>query len=326
MLRTRASLLLAFGLIVVGCGGRGLGADSTTTSGPDPINTTTISTAPTTSEAVTTVVSTTIVAATTTTSSSTTTSTTTTTTLPAPPPVEGWDGDGVRSVAITLDFEPPLAALDMEADAEDALEAMGIDVESDAAAVLEFEVEGTPYSDVYGEFGRCYTAARIEGTVRLTAPDRPTVAEAVSYRLERPFLVFRRNCSDDPDDAPYAPVFQIVLPDALAGIWGPSAVPYLVASLDGKVDNTGWDYPHWAAVMDAFRGLPDDQISGADTKKFLGRVIEVVQELVSEGYTPHGVDVAARRVLEAYAGVNYGVSTETDVEQWREWLAGWEGS
>lgn len=239
--------------------------------------------------------------------------------------MEGWDGDGVREVTIELPFEPPIAGLDMEGYVEDALDDMGVEERSSADAVLQFDIQGTPYSSVYGNLGRCYTAARISGTVRLVAPDRPTVAEDVSYRLETPFVVFTNECSDHPDDAPYAPVFQVVLPDALAGIWGPSSVPYLIRSLDGELRDSGWDYPHWAAVMDAFRGLDDSEISEIDTREFLERVIGVVEELVVEGFTPHGADVAARRVLVAYAGVDYGVATEDDVAQWREWLDAWEG-
>lgn len=322
MRRMCTCTLLGFGLVVAACGSTTV--DVTTTAA------TPATSIPTTSRPATTMSTSTTAAATTAAPSTTTITTqppsTTTTTLPAPPPVEGWDGDGVGEVAIDIQFEPALAALDMEGDVEDALEIMGIDEDSDAGALLTFDIEGTPYSDVYGDLGRCYTAARISGSVRLTAPDRIDVSEELSYRLETPFVVFRRNCSDDPDDAPYAPVFQVVLPDALTGIWGPAAVPYLIAALDGEVRDSGWDYPHWAAVMDAFRDLDDRDIADEDTREFLGRAIDALAGLVETGYSPHGLATAAGRVLEAYAGTNYGVASEDDVRQWRDWLEGWEGS
>ena len=309
--------VLVLGLIATAC------ADDETGAATTALATTTSST---TSAITTTTSVTTTTTSTPTTSTTTRTTTTTTTTLPPAPPVEGWDGDGVREVAIEIDFEPALAALDMTADAEDGLEVMGIDESSDAAAVLDFDLDGTPLAADYGELGRCYAGAEISGTVRLSSPDHPTtLSEDVSYRLDPPFFVFQRDCSDDPEDAPYGPVFRIVLPHALTAIWGASAVPYLVDALDGRLDDSARDYPQWAAVMDAFRGLEDGRISEEDTREFLSRVIDTIGQLVESGNTPHGLETAARRVLEAYAGTDYGVGTEEDVQQWRDWLDGWEG-
>jgi len=245
--------------------------------------------------------------------------------MPPPPPVEGWDGDGVRELAIQVGFDLPLATLDIEREIEDAIEVMGIDESGSAVAVFEITLEGSPLSDVYGQFGVCHNGARLSGTIRLVDPDHPTVSSVVDFRLPTPNFLFGWQCRDDPDDAPYVEAFRPMLTEALADIWGPAAVPYLISVLDGVVENSGQDYPHWAAAMDAFRRLDDEAISEDDTRIFLRRVIAVVQELVESGNSPHGADVAARRVLEAYAGVNHGVATEDDVDQWQEWLSGWDG-
>jgi len=245
--------------------------------------------------------------------------------MPPAPSVEGWEGEGVYEVALQVDFEPALVGLDMEFEIRSALATIGVDVAGDADAALTFDLDGTPYSYKYGSFGYCYTAAQISGRVTLSAPDLPDVSDNVSYRLQRPSVVFSSQCRAEPDGAPYVETFMPTLTEALASIWGPSAVPYLISVLDGEVRNSGHDYPHWAAALDGFRRLNDGDISEGDTREFIARAIDVVEELVESGNSGHGVDVAVRKLLEAYAGTNYGVATADDVQQWRDWLDGWDG-
>lgn len=310
-MRTTPVPIASLVLLVASCAGT---PAVTTTTGVTAVTTTTVDTIPATT------------AATTTSTSTTTTppTTTTTTTLP-PPSVVGWEGGGVSSLSIDLPFEPALAGLDLEYEAGAAVRSLGVEVAADAPATLAFDVVGTPYSDRYGSLGTCFMAARIQGTVTLSHPDHPEVTEEVSYRLALPAVAFGFQCSADPDDAPYVAAFRLTLVDALTGIWGVGAVPYLQMVLDAEITHSGRDYPWKAAAMDAFRGFPDDEIVAADTRRFLASTIEVLADLIDSGNTPHGLDAAARRLLEAYAGTGFGVATPEDVTEWRAWLDGWEG-
>jgi hypothetical protein len=235
----------------------------------------------------------------------------------------------VHEVAIVVDFEPQSAAPDMEAVVRSGLRTMGIDPDDDAAAVLHFDLDGTGLSSYYGDLGRCYTGARVSGTATLSAPDLPDRQEWISWELSTPFVVFAASCEEEPDGAPYPVAFSVGVIPVYPALWGTGAVPALLDVVGMEIHDTVEELPLVAAAMDAFRGLDHGGVSPADTRDFLGKVIDLVAYLVDTGFTPHGADHAARRVLTAFSGTDYGIATEDDVAEWRAWLQDWspdEGS
>ncbi|MCB2224559.1 MAG: hypothetical protein KQH83_10365 [Actinobacteria bacterium] len=311
----RLALLLALALSAAACGGDA--APSTTAA---------TTTAPPTTTTLPPTTTTTLPPTTTTTLPPTTTTTLppTTTTTTLPPPVTGWDGAGVSEVALVFEFDPDLAALDMRATVRESLDTIGIDTDDDAAAVLTFDLTGRAASRSYSGAGRCYAGAKVSGTVTLSAEGLPDRTKTISYSYPAPIVIFSSDCRTDPDDAPYIVAFSTAWVPVLPAFWAGESAPALTAIIAGRVWDSTEDLPKKAAAMDAFRGLDPDLVDPADVVAGLEAAIGVVEYLVEEGITPHGADVAARRLLTAYSGTNYGVATADDVAQWREWLDGWE--
>jgi hypothetical protein len=269
---------------------------------------------------------------TTTTSTTTTTPTTTTTTLPTttttttttlPPPVVGWEGAGVGAVAIEIEFDPPIAALDMRAAVRANLAAIGISTDDDAGAILRLDLEGSAVSRSYQSLGRCYSGARVSGTVTLNAPDHAAKEVRISWEYPAPKVIFSSNCETDPDYAPYEVAFATAFVPALPALWGEESAPALIAIIRADVRNSTEDLPLKAAAMDVFRGLDPDLLDPADINVCLRLTIDTVEYLVENGFTPHGADIAARRLLAEYSGTNFGISTMDDVDEWRDWLDTW---
>ncbi|MFH1331107.1 MAG: hypothetical protein ABIJ48_10710, partial [Actinomycetota bacterium] len=132
------------------------------------------------------------------------------------------------------------------------------------------------------------------------------------------------SCVKDPEMmTAYLDAFGPASMLAITALWQGAAVPMLKAYLDEDYARQYlWNQ---ATAIAAFESIDDATIENADTAAFLGAVIDLVEYLVEkEDDTHEGADLAAQHVLEAYAGVDYGVATMDDVEEWREWLANWE--
>jgi hypothetical protein len=224
---------------------------------------------------------------------------------------------------VVIEFEPRWAALDMEAVVRSGLRSMGIDTDEAAAAILHFDLDGTGLSSSYGDLGRCYTGARVSGTATLSAPDLPDLQEWLSWELGTPFVVFAPSCESESEFAPYPVAFAVAVLPVYPAFWGAGAVPALLDVADMEIRDTVEELPLVAAAMDAFRELDRDAVSPADARHFLEKVIDLVAYLVETGFTPHGADHAARRLLTAYAGTDYGIATADDVAEWRAWLEDW---
>lgn len=319
LLPFRPTLLLAAAcaLAVAACGG----AAAVTTTGA-----TTTTVAPTTTT-VPPITTTTTLPPTTTTSTTTTTTlppTTTTTTTTLPPAVVGWDGAGVSVLAIEVDFDPPIAALDMRSIVRTHLRQMDIETDDDAEAVMTLDLDGRSISRSYNSLGRCHAGARVSGTVKLTSPDLPTREKRISWEHPAPFVIFSSECETDPDYAPYDVAFATAFIPVLSAFWAEEAAPALTASIAADIRDSGDDLPRKARAMDAFRDLDADLLDSAAVVAALTATIDTVEYIVDHGITPHGADVAARKLLTSYSGTNYGVATMDDVAEWRDWLDTWE--
>jgi hypothetical protein len=224
---------------------------------------------------------------------------------------------------IAIEFEPPIAALAMRAVVRANLATMGIGTDDDAEAILRLDLEGRPVSRSYQNLGRCNSGARVSGTVTLDAPDLPTREARISWEYPAPKVIFSSDCETDPDYAPYEVAFATAFVPALSALWGVESAPALIAIIRADVTNSTEDFPRKAAAMDTFRGLDADLLDPADIISCLDLTIDTVEYLVENGFTPHGADVAARRLLTEYSGTNFGVATMDDVAEWRDWLDTW---
>lgn len=307
----------ACALVVSACGG-GASATSTTAEPITTAATTTTTLPPTTTTSSTTTTTTTVPPTTTTTVPPTTTTTT------LPPAVTGWEGAGVSAVAIEIEFEYPLAALDMRATLRGFLREMGITSDDHADAILSLDLDGKGVSRSYRNLGRCYGGARVSGPVTLSAPDLPTREKRISYEYASPTVLFTSECATDAEDAPYAVAFSTAVISALTAIWAEESAPALLAIIAADVQDTREDLPRKAVAMDAFRGLDTDLLDTELIVAVLDAAIDTVEYIVDNDYTPHGADVAARRLLTEFSPTNYGVATMDDVSQWRDWLETWE--
>jgi hypothetical protein len=236
--------------------------------------------------------------------------------------VVGWEGEGIRDLTVEISFEPPIAALDMGSVAREDLAFLGIEVVERSDTALAFALEGGALSDVYGAMGTCYTGARVGGTVTLTSPGRPDLEARLSGEVP-PAPVVAFSCEKDPDYAPFDDAFEKGLLGVAADLWGPAAAPLLVAAVEREVATSAVDLALKAVAMDEFRGLDPDLLPFAHREAMLAAAVEVVAYLVDTGYTPHGADQAARRLLTAYSGTDFGAATLEDVGEWRAWLEGW---
>jgi hypothetical protein len=223
---------------------------------------------------------------------------------------------------VEITFDPAIAALDMGIVAREDLELLGLEVVEGSDTLLAFALEGGALSDVYGTAGTCYTGARVGGAVTLTSPGRPDLTARLSGELPTAPVV-TLNCEKDPDYAPFDDAFEKGLLGVVADLWGPAAAPLLVQIVEREVGTSAVDLALKAAAMDEFRGLDPDDLPFEHREAMLAAAVEVVAYLVDTGYTPHGADQAARRLLTAYSGTDFGAATLEDVGEWRTWLGGW---
>lgn len=314
--RTLAGLALA-SLMVAACGDDG-------TPLTMPAATTTLPAITTTTPATTTAPATTSPTASTTAAAITTTTTvpTTTSTLGPAVPVVGWDGEGIRDLTVEISFDRPIATLDMGSVARHDLTLLGIEVVERSDTILAFPLEGSALSDVYGSAGTCYTGARVGGTVTLTTPGRPDLEARLAGEVP-PSPVVTLSCEKDPDYAPFDDAFEKGLLGVAADLWGPAAAPLLIHVVEREVSTSAVDLALKAVAMDELRGLDPDLLPFEHRKAMLAASVEVVAYLVETGYTAHGADQAARRLLTAYSGIDFGAAAPEDVGQWRAWLEGW---
>lgn len=269
------------------------------------------------------------------TSVTTTTIPPTTTTTTPPPPVAAWDSGGVSEVALEFTRGPGSGDVvfvgldrDMESIARAALAPIGVTVGDHANAVLSFDLVWEALSANYEALGRCYSGATVSGTVSLIDPQHPPVDVQVRFTIPPPRGIYESSCHEDWDDR--LPIYLEVLSPlailAIAEIWQEAAVPMLTEHLAG--DYEGHVLYKQVAALEAFEGI-DGEIGPADTVLFLGEVIDLVEYLIEiEGQYPNVDDeerakAAAGRLLKAYAGADYGLSTMDDVREWRDWLSEW---
>jgi hypothetical protein len=310
--------LAALSVIAAACGEGGSPFTLETTTSAPPATTATTS-ATSTSPPATATTTTTTGAVTTTT---TTTAPATTTTLAPAVPVVGWDGEGVRDLAVQISFDPPIAALDMGSVARHDLALLGLEVTEGSATLMAFALEGNALFDTYGSHGTCYTGARVGGMVTLTAPGRPDLEARLSGEVPTsPVVVL--TCEKDADYAPFDDAFEKGLLGVAADFWGPAAAPLLIEVVQREVATSAVDLALKAVAMDEFRALAPGDLLSEHKVAMLEAAIDVVAYLVETEYTPHGADQAARRLLTAYSGTDFGTATTDDVGEWRAWLEGW---
>ncbi|MFH1331502.1 MAG: hypothetical protein ABIJ48_12770 [Actinomycetota bacterium] len=301
-----SSMLAVLALAAAACGGTSAFEETTTLA---PATTTT---APTTT--------TTAPPATTTTTTTTTLPPTTTTTLPPPVPVIGWEGEGLREIAVDLAFqyEPGAGLTDLVVS---ALEAMGLEVTDDAAAVLSVDLEGTPRSAQYGDAGTCFTGARVRGTLTLSAPSQPPLQFALDGDRPVAPLVIGGNCRQNPEDAPFDWTFEPEFMDAVVAIWGPAAVPYLTEILHDAL----YVIRIRTEAVTAYRLMDPEVIPARQQYQFMDAAlwfIERTQHMGNDGEIATFRE-AVRRLLLAYSETDYGFEDRADILEWRSWLAVW---
>jgi hypothetical protein len=308
--------LSALTLALTACGGQ----DGTShTAAPSTVPPTTTTLPPETTATTPPPATTTSTAVTTT---STTTAPTTTTLLAPAVPVVGWDGEGIRDLRVEIAFDPPIPALVMASVARQDLSLLGIAIVESSDHVLAFALEGNALSDSYGSAGICYTGARVGGTVALTAPGRPDLDTRFSGEVPTAPVV-TLSCEKDPDYAPFGDAFEKGILMVATDFWGAAAAPLLVAVVEREVGTSAIDLALKAVAMDEFRALEPEGLSFEHRRAMLEAAVEVVAYLVDTGYTPHGADRAARRLLTSYSGTDFGAATPDDVGEWRAWLEGW---
>ena len=226
-------------------------------------------------------------------------------------------------LAIEIEFDPSFAAHDMRSIVRSHLTKMGIDTDDAAEAILHLDLDGRSISRSYSNLGSCHSGARVSGTVTLTAPDLPTREKRISWEHPSPMVIFSSDCASDSDYAPYDVAFSTGFIPVLAAFWAEEAAPALTAVIAASIRDSGDDLPRKAQAMDAFRGLDADLVDPVDIAECLNATIDTVEYIVDHGISPHGADVAARRLLTAYSDTNFGVATMDDVAEWHDWLDSW---
>jgi hypothetical protein len=264
---------------------------------------------------------------TTTTATSTTTTTTTappppttTTTLPPPVPVIGWAGEGLREVTVVIafDYEPAAGLGDLIVG---ALDAMGLAVTADAGAVLALSLEGTPRSADYGDAGTCFTGARVQGTLTLSAPDQPTLEFPLDGDRPVAPMVMSSRCRRNPQEAPFDWAFEPGFMEAVVAIWGPASVPYLAQILHDDLYLIRIRIEAVAAyrLMDA-AAIPVEQ-----QYEFMSAAVWFVEQSLhqSDGGDIATYREAVRRLLLTYSEEDYGFADQADIWEWEAWLSTW---
>jgi hypothetical protein len=311
--RTIGILLVTVTLAGAACGGASVFEETTTTTAPaTPAGPSTTTAAVTTTSATTTTVATT--------TTTTLPPTTTTTTLPPPVPVIGWEGEGLREVTVIIAFEyEPAAGLGDLVVA--ALDAMGLEVAPDADAVLTIALEGTPRSADYGDAGTCFTGARIQGTVTLSAPAQPSLEFAVEGDRPVAPMVIGANCRRNPEEAPFDWTFEPDFMEAVVAIWGPASVPYLTEILRDDL----YVIRIRIEAVAAYRLMEAEAIPPEQQYEFLSAAVWFVGNSL---YMGNDGDIATyreavRRLLLTYSEEDYGFTDQADIWEWEAWLSTW---
>ena len=235
-------------------------------------------------------------------------------------PVIGWAAEGLREVTVVIAFEyEPAAGLGDLVVA--ALEAMGLAAAADADAVLALSLEGTPRSADYGDAGTCFTGARVQGTLTLSAPAQPTLE--FSLDGDRPVapMVMGSNCRRNPQEAPFDWAFEPEFMEAVVAIWGPASVPYLARILR---DDLYLIRIRIEAVA-AYRLMDAAAIPVQQQYEFLSAAVWFVENTL---YMGNDGDIATyreavRRLLLTYSEEDYGFADQADIWEWEAWLSTW---
>ena len=272
---------------------------------------------------------------TTTTSNPTTTSTTlpptttTTTTLPPAIAVIGWEGEGIRQVSVTVEFDYPTWTADLEASVGDALRQIGVGVVGGSDAVLSFDLTGTARSASYSNLGTCYSGARITGTARLAAPGMTDLSVSIAGNVPTPILIFEADCQEAPEDAPFGAAFDPALIDVMTSLFGVGSVPYLIEVLSRPpVGDWSAMLATKSGALEAFRAFDRDAVSVEVTSGFLSAAIDTI--FLIRGDPDEPIDDATRayrdelrRVLLDYSETDFGFVDEESITAWEAWLADW---
>jgi len=279
----------------------------------------------------TTALPTTVASSTTTTTTSTTTTTTlpptTTTTVPAVP-VVGWEGEGVRSVAVSLEFEPEVATADLLYEVEEAMRVMGIEVTAGPAdARLAFTIGGTGRTANYMNLGRCYTGARIAGTATLSRDGFEDLVVPVEGEVGTPSLIRDSECGEEEEDSPFAKAFAVPMVLVTSTLFGTASIPYLTFVLNRPFSGEiGQVLAASHAALGAFGAMDRSAVSTDDLYDFLAAgITSIVHAIPADGY----IDPAARdygeellAVLLEYSEVDHGFEWDS-LDRWWEWLDQW---
>ncbi|MDP2623553.1 MAG: hypothetical protein Q8Q29_07150 [Actinomycetota bacterium] len=301
--------VLALALALVGaCGG---------TAASNPVTTSTTST------------STTSPTTTTTTTTTTTLPPTTTTTLPPAVPVVGWEGEGVREVSVTMEFDYPSWTPDLIASVHQALRQIGIDPIGGPEVMLDLQLDGSARSAQYTDLGTCYTGARITGVARLTSEGRDDLSVTVQGDVATPFLIYPGQCGEAPEESPFDDAFDVPLIEVMAALFGDASVPYLTEVVDrdpsGDLDVI---LASKRAALDAFHEMDRDSIPVDTTYEFLGAAIVTIYLITPDpefGMDPASRDYerALRRVLLDYSDTDFGFTEDDSIAVWEIWLEEW---
>lgn len=170
------------------------------------------------------------------------TPTPTSTPTPKPALISDWDDLKVDTVCVEVTQEYPQfeenVALPVYETVSDVLNEMGITASRDAAAcqaVLSIDFEGKVYSQTYsggGEEKRCYTGARVEGSIRIFKDDYTTIDFPIKASYS-PNAVFG-SCSESlTSNVNWSKVWIPEIVSGLADIWG---APVAAAAM--KVEKT----------------------------------------------------------------------------------------
>jgi len=234
--------------------------------------------------------------------------------------VIGWEGEGLREVTVLIAFEyEPAAGLGDLVVA--ALEAMGLSVAADADAVLTLSLDGTPLSADYGDAGTCFTGARVQGTLTLSAPAQPTLEFAVDGDRPVAPMVIGGNCRRNPEEAPFDWTFEPGFMEAVLAIWGPASVPYLTEILR---DDLYLIRIRIEAVA-AYRLMEADAIPVEQQYEFMSAAVWFVERSLHQS---NDGDIATyreavRRLLLTYSEEDFGFADQVDIWEWEAWLSAW---
>ncbi|MGH2378042.1 MAG: hypothetical protein ACRDGT_06155 [Candidatus Limnocylindria bacterium] len=237
--------------------------------------------------------------------------------------VAGWSGEEVRVVSVELAFDPPERASDLLALATHALDVIGLDLSDEGQARLRLDLTGSPLSDQYMQAGTCYTGARVQGTVRLSAEGQPDLHASVAGEVPTRTLI--RFCQKDPAGAPFEEAFEIGLSGAMAELFGPSSVPYLtdvVATHRSGSHNVLLSI--MGAAIDAYRTMERADVPTRSQYEFLDAAIWTIPMVMGAPDDASRSYVSTLRgLLLDHSETDFGFNDEDDVDAWRKWLTEW---